>query len=318
MLDGLYDCPPAIRGVRFNAVVARHAADATGPIEPSRGAGGAGSAFVAALAPVVPGSLRLTLTHKDGIASRRWREQPDFDRSGPHARHFVVDHVLGSVTFGDGRSGAVPPAAARLSATWRVGGGAAGNVAAELTAVSGMPELTVGQPLAAWGGVDRESLDAAKARAFARVRDELAAPRRVPTSSAWRVALQGCRLRWPTQSPSTILRRHVSRPPAASRSVIVPRCVDYRREATTALCRAVARVPRSAASARTRSSRHRRTLHHGVRRRVVGARPQNDRARAFADAVAAIEKFSIPCAVALMAPVENRACRVSQRDPRHA
>ena len=105
------------------------------------------------MAPVVPASLRLTLTGKDGTVSRRWREQPDFDRSGPHARHFVVDHASGSVTFGDGRSGAVPPADARFSARWQVGGGAVGNVAAEtLTVVSGMPELRVRQPVGAWGG----------------------------------------------------------------------------------------------------------------------------------------------------------------------
>ncbi|MFB4317348.1 putative baseplate assembly protein [Actinomadura sp. 21ATH] len=67
------------------------------------------------------------------VAGVRWTAVPDFAGSGPDDRHYRVGSDAEGVTtvvFGDGRTGAVPPAGAGIEATYRVGRGVAGNVAA--------------------------------------------------------------------------------------------------------------------------------------------------------------------------------------------
>jgi hypothetical protein len=60
----------------------------------------------------------------------RWREVPDFNGSYPHSRHYTLDHGTGEVAFGNGILGLVPPLGTdNIGATYRVGGGSAGNVA---------------------------------------------------------------------------------------------------------------------------------------------------------------------------------------------
>ena len=59
-----------------------------------------------------------------------WAEVRDFDASGPDDGHYVRDATAGTIAFGDGRRGAVPPAGATVVAErYAVGGSAAGNVA---------------------------------------------------------------------------------------------------------------------------------------------------------------------------------------------
>jgi predicted phage baseplate assembly protein len=65
------------------------------------------------------------------VAGVRWRLVVDFALSGPDDRHVrTVAAADGStsVLFGDGRTGAVPPAGAVIEATYRVGRGMQGNV----------------------------------------------------------------------------------------------------------------------------------------------------------------------------------------------
>lgn len=62
----------------------------------------------------------------------RWHEVPNFYSSGPRDRHYLLDHVTGEITFGDGSFGLIPP---RLPGNirmtrYRSGGGLAGNQAA--------------------------------------------------------------------------------------------------------------------------------------------------------------------------------------------
>ena len=59
----------------------------------------------------------------------RWHPVPDFYGSGPHDRHYVIDHLNGEIRFGDGVSGKIPPVAVgniRMS-LYRTGGGSRGN-----------------------------------------------------------------------------------------------------------------------------------------------------------------------------------------------
>ena len=63
----------------------------------------------------------------------RWHAVADLHASGPRDRHYVMDSLSGSVLFGDGQHGLVPPLGrdnVRMT-RYRISGGAKGNQAAE-------------------------------------------------------------------------------------------------------------------------------------------------------------------------------------------
>jgi hypothetical protein len=99
----------------------------------------------------------------------RWHEVPDTYGSGPRDRHYVLDHLAGVVRFGDGVNGLIPPVGAgnvRL-ARYRVGGGSAGNKAAETivqlkTTVPYVDKVSNREPAA--GGADAETTESVIAR----------------------------------------------------------------------------------------------------------------------------------------------------------
>ncbi|MGA7411295.1 MAG: putative baseplate assembly protein, partial [Bryobacteraceae bacterium] len=59
----------------------------------------------------------------------RWHEMPNFERSGPRDRHYVIDRDAGQVMFGDAVAGMAPPALTGnvRMALYRTGGGSLGN-----------------------------------------------------------------------------------------------------------------------------------------------------------------------------------------------
>jgi hypothetical protein len=62
----------------------------------------------------------------------RWTEKPDLHGAGPLDRHYMLDHLSGQVSFGDGVQGRIPPRGVgniRLS-RYQTGGGQRGNCAA--------------------------------------------------------------------------------------------------------------------------------------------------------------------------------------------
>jgi predicted phage baseplate assembly protein len=98
----------------------------------------------------------------------RWRVRPDLLASGPADRHLVVevdDDVVAHVRFGDGRLGRSPAPGTQLSASYRVGNGAAGNVAAETIRLvatctdAPLPVTRVRNPLPAAGGTEPQPVD---------------------------------------------------------------------------------------------------------------------------------------------------------------
>lgn len=119
-----------------------------------------------------------------------WEQREDFDNSGRHDEHYVLNRASGTVRFGDGSRGTIPPENARIATTKYVsGGGLAGNLPPSVTWTfegtldnvrngsgrwqSGKRiEPTMVQTEAATGGTDAESID----EAF----DRLIADRRVP------------------------------------------------------------------------------------------------------------------------------------------
>lgn len=99
----------------------------------------------------------------------RWKRVDSFYASGPRSRHYVLDYMSGYVAFGDGRRGLIPAEALNsIVASYRVGGGAMGNVnAGTLTSLyTALANVrTVTNPIPAAGGADRETVDEAKERA---------------------------------------------------------------------------------------------------------------------------------------------------------
>jgi predicted phage baseplate assembly protein len=88
----------------------------------------------------------------------------------PRSRHYTLDQATGTIAFGDGHRGFVPPALPHgiVATRYRIGGGAVGNVGANTLTSLGRALAyiaTVANPLPAGGGADRETIDEAKARA---------------------------------------------------------------------------------------------------------------------------------------------------------
>ncbi len=98
----------------------------------------------------------------------RWVEAADFLDSGPSDRNYVVDRSNGTVTFGDGNSGAIPPNGQdNLKTTYTTGGGRDGNVdTGTITDLKSSISLveSVSNPAPADGGADIESIDALVSR----------------------------------------------------------------------------------------------------------------------------------------------------------
>jgi hypothetical protein len=100
----------------------------------------------------------------------RWQEVPDFYGSGPRDRHYVLNRLLGEISFGDGLHGMIPPLDTgnlRLT-SYRTGGGVSGNRPAGTitqlkTTVPYVDKVTNVEP--STGGGDVETLDSLIARA---------------------------------------------------------------------------------------------------------------------------------------------------------
>jgi predicted phage baseplate assembly protein len=124
-----------------------------------------------------PTGETLEVLAPDAEVWQRWEQRESFEESGPLDRHFVFDAAAGEIQLGpairhpDGgwsQHGAIPEkgSALRISA-YRHGGGRDGNVAAGTLsvlrrAVPGVASVTNPQP--ARGGLDQESLQAARHR----------------------------------------------------------------------------------------------------------------------------------------------------------
>jgi predicted phage baseplate assembly protein len=185
---GGYECPPALLGIAVNAVEVRHAATTPAPEPLGVSTGTAAQQFTLSRHPVVAASTGVRLGETQGSAewqeaphwdlgSADWQEAPHWDLTGPGDPHYLLDPDTGTLTFGDGRVGRVPPAGAHLTAArYRTGSGPEGNVPARrLSRLAGAGALqTVVQPFPATGGQPAEELRDAHGRLL----DELARPER--------------------------------------------------------------------------------------------------------------------------------------------
>jgi predicted phage baseplate assembly protein len=147
------------------------------PAELGASTGSAGQTFELPRRPIDPGSLRITVTPPSGAVETDWQRVDDFYRSAKDAKHFVLNAAAGTITFGDGAAGLIPPAGATIAApVWRHGGGSAGNavmagaVKTIIDQVAGIDKVT--NPRAAAGGADEQDLDEFIRMAPGRLRSE--------------------------------------------------------------------------------------------------------------------------------------------------
>ena len=102
----------------------------------------------------------IEVVQTDGV---KWDVRRDLLHSGPTDRHVVVeldDEKVAWLRFGDGVLGAKPTVGAEFAVTYRIGGGKGGNVGAEgitHVATNHIRITGVRNPLAAIGGIDRET-----------------------------------------------------------------------------------------------------------------------------------------------------------------
>jgi predicted phage baseplate assembly protein len=136
-----------------------------------------GQQFSASRTPVVIGAGAATLETSSDEGWQEWTPVQHFAGSSPTDRHYILDGVSGTVLFGpvvreaDGGTrqyGAIPEYGMTVRLRrYATGGGRVGNVGkgAIRTLKSSIPFVAKVENLeAAWGGVDGETVDQAKAR----------------------------------------------------------------------------------------------------------------------------------------------------------
>ncbi|MCZ7356855.1 MAG: putative baseplate assembly protein [Candidatus Methanoperedens sp.] len=99
----------------------------------------------------------------------RWHEVSHFFSSGPHSRHYIIDRINGTITFGDGVRGMIPPAGKNnIVCSYRYGGGNDGNNARAYSITklkTAFPFVkSVTNHADADGGWDKETLESAEER----------------------------------------------------------------------------------------------------------------------------------------------------------
>ena len=191
VVTGGYEIPPQFDSVQVNVVRASHRR--TIDHERLRSIHQEGDlskltaqAYAFAHAPVLEATILV-----DGDP---WTEVADLDNSAPTEPHYVLDRATGTVRFGDGITGRMPPPTATVVAEPYVhGGGREGNVPAasnlyflDREAVLGddlrLGDVSVRAVSAGTGGADPESLTAA----FRRTRRDLRTPTRTVTEEDYR------------------------------------------------------------------------------------------------------------------------------------
>jgi hypothetical protein len=161
--------------VGINAVFVNQRAHIANELLPN-GTGAPDQVMKVAHAPLVPHSVRLTVTTADGKMSE-WQEIDDLLSAGPEVQVddlrrppglrpsynplvevFAVNPESGEIKFGDGFRGKRPPAGAVLRVSYDYTAGTAGNVGAD--AINSGPALPAGvkvsNPIRAWGGAEAE------------------------------------------------------------------------------------------------------------------------------------------------------------------
>lgn len=133
-----------------------------------------GQTFVLRRRPMQPESLTLEVEEGAGGAFVTWERRDDLLAAGRAERAFAVDAASGTLTFGDGHRGRIPPAGGRIVArVYRHGASAAGNLPAGTitTIATHVPGVqAVVNLLPSVGGADVQRIDELRSDAPAMLR----------------------------------------------------------------------------------------------------------------------------------------------------
>jgi len=174
---GGYELYPRIDRILVNQVPAQQG-QTVATESPGAGSGLPGQTYTISAAPVAAGTQTVTITPQGGDP-QEWVPVPDFDASGPTARHYVVKPQAGIFCFGNGIEGAVPSKGALIQFNYRSSGNSEGNVPAAFLNKTTLTGPTVSNPYAASGGTEAQSIDAA----FAGFKADLDVPYTAVTAS---------------------------------------------------------------------------------------------------------------------------------------
>ncbi len=165
-----------VRGLHLNTVMARQARSYDGVLLGSSD-GTPSQSFTLAESPALELGIRVLEPFApegaDAVEDAYgegawvlWSATSRLEGCGAEDRVYTFDPVSGRIGFGDGIHGKIPPSAADgLHAAYRIGGGAAGNVAAESVDSLGRTIARidgVSNPVQATGGAEMQSLEALK------------------------------------------------------------------------------------------------------------------------------------------------------------
>jgi predicted phage baseplate assembly protein len=169
-----YEAPPALSLVAANAVAAQAAQTVLNEIVGGSD-GTPNQTFTLSSTPVLDGTLVLTVDEGSGPVT--WTQVDDFSGSGPNDLVYLLDPTTGGIQFGDGVThGHIPvanlanPSGSIVATIYQFGGGARTSIAAGtaltlMTSIPGIDTGNIGNPFAAYGGTDEESLQDAMDRA---------------------------------------------------------------------------------------------------------------------------------------------------------
>ena len=168
-----YELPPSFEAIRTNVTRARHCSrvattlleriDRDGeerpPQSPTETTGQPSQTFAFPRAPVLDARV--------SVGTTAWEAVDDTTTAGPDDRVYALDRAAGTVTFGDGRQGAIPdPGQPVIATEVRYGGGEAGNLPRGSTWTIEHDTPIRATPLARpTGGRDAEPIPAAFERA---------------------------------------------------------------------------------------------------------------------------------------------------------
>ena len=134
--------------------------------------GTANQKFYLKQSPVIKDSIALEVTESNGDIEE-WTRVDNFLSSSPTDNHFMLDidgSNRGVITFGNGKSGRIPPKFTDgICATYRIGGGESGNVSPH--AIKEMDQKLAGivrtfNPFVAYEqGIDTEDIESIRAKA---------------------------------------------------------------------------------------------------------------------------------------------------------
>ena len=107
----------------------------------------------------------VTVTAENGETWVEWLSVENFFESNQTSRHYTINRTTGTVKFGNGQKGMIPPVGAAIKATYQTGGGTQGNVGlgeaknivTAIALVDKAANIDSGQ-----GGADTETVERAK------------------------------------------------------------------------------------------------------------------------------------------------------------